>query len=111
MLFKNISYLDEYGNIQSNGYVRVENRNITYVGKDAPVQQQEEVFDGYGKLLMPGFVNSHSHTPMTLMRGYGEGMVLSKWLNECIFPFEARLLQEDIYHATLLGIANSKPAV
>ena len=105
MLFKNISYLDEDGNIQSNGYVRVENRNITYVGKDAPVPQQEDIFDGQGKLLMPGFVNSHSHTPMTLMRGYGEGMVLSKWLNECIFPFEARLLPEDIYHATLLGIA------
>ena len=39
---------------------------------------------------MPGFVNAHTHVPMTAMRGYGDGNNLQDWLEKFIFPTEAR---------------------
>jgi 5-methylthioadenosine/S-adenosylhomocysteine deaminase len=105
LLFRNISFLDKNGTIIPNQNVLIEGKTIQSVGNEIPEGYQGAVYEGQGKLLMPGFVNSHSHTPMTLMRGYGENMVLSKWLNDCIFPFEARLQPNDVYYATLLGIA------
>lgn len=105
MLFRNISYLDQTGTILFNQHILIEGKFIRSIGSQEPEGYRGPIFEGQGKLLMPGFVNSHSHTPMTLMRGYGENMVLSRWLNDCIFPFEAHLKPDDVYYATLLGIA------
>lgn len=105
MLFRNISFLDQTGTLIPNQYILIEGKFIRSIGNEEPQGYHGPVFEGQGKLLMPGFVNSHSHTPMTLMRGYGENMVLSRWLNDCIFPFEAHLTPDDVYYATLLGIA------
>ena len=66
-----------------------------------------EVYDGTGKVLMPAFYNAHGHSPMCLMRGYGEGLPLDRWLNERIFPFEDKLYSEAVYWATLLSMAES----
>ena len=54
---------------------------------------------------MPAFYNCHSHTAMTLMRGYGENLKLQDWLTTRIFPFEGHLDEEAIYWGTLLGAA------
>jgi len=67
----------------------------------------ERVLDGRGKLLAPGFYNTHTHAPMTLLRGYGENMLLMDWLEEKVFPFEQMLTGEDCYHATMLAAAES----
>ena len=52
--------------------------------------------DCTGKLLMPGLVNCHGHTAMTLVRGVGGGLPLQRWLEEAIFPIEARMTPEDV---------------
>jgi len=65
------------------------------------------VYDGKGKLLMSGFYNAHAHSPMSLLRGYGENMRLAEWLNERVFPFEAKLNGDDVYWGTLLSLAES----
>lgn len=62
---------------------------------------------GKGKLLMPGFYNAHAHSPMTLMRGYGENLALQDWLNNRIFPFEDKLTSDAVYWGTMLAIAES----
>ena len=49
-----------------------------------------------GGLLMPGLVNAHGHGPMTLLRGVGDGLPLGRWLNEEIWPREARLQPGDV---------------
>ena len=54
---------------------------------------------------MPGFVNAHSHSAMTLMRGYGENLALADWLNTRIFPFEAKLDGEAVYNGCMLAAA------
>jgi 5-methylthioadenosine/S-adenosylhomocysteine deaminase len=56
-----------------------------------------------GKLLMPGLVNCHGHTAMTLVRGLGGGLPLQRWLEEAIFPVEARMTAEDIRAGVVWG--------
>ena len=66
-----------------------------------------EEYDGTGKVLMPGFYNAHGHSPMCLMRGYGENLPLDRWLNEKTFPYEAKLDGDAVYWGTLLTMAES----
>jgi 5-methylthioadenosine/S-adenosylhomocysteine deaminase len=54
-------------------------------------------------LAMPGLVNAHGHAAMTLLRGAGDDMPLMNWLNERIFPLEAKLGAEAVYTGTLLA--------
>ena len=54
---------------------------------------------------MPGFVNAHTHVPMTLMRGYGGGCDLHTWLNDYIFPAEDRLDDRCVAAGAELGLA------
>ena len=54
---------------------------------------------------MPGLVNAHTHSPMTLFRGLKDDCTLDEWLNGYIWPAEARLSREDYYWGSLLGIA------
>jgi 5-methylthioadenosine/S-adenosylhomocysteine deaminase len=58
-----------------------------------------------GGLLMPGLVNAHSHSPMTLLRGQGEGLPLNRWLREVIWPREARIGPEDVFWGMSLAAA------
>jgi 5-methylthioadenosine/S-adenosylhomocysteine deaminase len=105
MLFKNISILDEGFSVKKNMYVGVENGRIDFLGDKMPEKDYGETFDGENKLLMSGLFNIHSHAAMSLLRGWGEDLALSDWLNTRIFPFEAKLTDEDIYNGTMLSIA------
>jgi len=58
-----------------------------------------------GGLLLPGLVNAHSHSPMTLLRGQGEGLPLQRWLREVIWPREARVAADDVYWGMALACA------
>ena len=107
MLFKNITILDENYDSKEGMYVGIKDDTIDYIGKEAPSQDYGESYNGQGKMLMSGFVNSHAHTPMTLMRGYGENLSLQDWLNHRIFPFEEKLNGNSVYYGMLLGIAES----
>lgn len=59
-----------------------------------------ETLDG---LMMPGLINSHAHTPMVLLRGAGEGLPVSTWLTEVMWPREGRLTADDVRLAMLAG--------
>jgi 5-methylthioadenosine/S-adenosylhomocysteine deaminase len=58
-----------------------------------------------GGLLMPGLVNTHAHTPMTLVRSAGDGLPLDRWLKEAVWPREARMTPEDAWWGMTLGSA------
>lgn len=105
MLFKNISYLDENFNLVSDAYVGTKNGVIEYISTEKPDWGYGEIYDGTGKLLIPGLVNNHCHAAMTLLRGYGEGLPLQEWLTEKVFPFEAKLTDDVVYWGALLGMA------
>lgn len=59
--------------------------------------------DCAGNLLMPGFKNAHAHSPMTFLRSRADDMELGRWLNEVVFPAEARLVDEDVYWCSRLA--------
>ncbi len=105
MLFKNISIITPSLEIQNNMYVGIEGDKIDYVGSEKPQKNYGEEYDGNKKLLSSGFVNLHTHSPMTLLRGYAENLPLDRWLNDRVFPFEDRLNCDRAYYGTMLSIA------
>lgn len=105
MLFCNIGLVDENFDYKENMYVGVQGDKIEYIGKAKPAKDYGEEYDGSRKVLMPGLVNAHTHSPMTLLRGYAENLPLDRWLNERVFPFEDRLNCDRAYYGTMLSIA------
>ncbi|MBS3787314.1 amidohydrolase [Candidatus Bipolaricaulota bacterium] len=67
----------------------------------------DRTIQGDGRLLLPGFVNAHSHLGMTIFRGYADDIELDSWLNEWIWPAEENLTPEEVYWASLLGIVEA----
>jgi len=74
-----------------NGAVAVNGGEITSLGKaDQYVQQRPaDVIDARGGIIMPGLINTHTHLPMTIFRGFADDLPLDVWLNEHMFPAEA----------------------
>lgn len=79
-----------------HGSIGVEDGRIAFLGEYVP-QEGDRVIDGQDHLVLPGFVNAHAHSPMTLLRGVGDDLPLSRWLQDAIFPREDRMTQEDFY--------------
>lgn len=88
------------------GEIGISDEKIVYVGngEGVPDLAWDEEIDCNGNLLMPGFKNAHTHSAMTLLRSYADDVPLDTWLNEKIFPVEAKMTGEDIYHLTKLAI-------
>ncbi|MEG2774278.1 MAG: amidohydrolase [Acetivibrio sp.] len=78
-----------------NGYLGIDGDKIIYIGKQKPEEVYDIEKDMTKKLLIPGLINGHSHSPMTLLRGEGSELPLKQWL-DCIVPIENRMEAEDI---------------
>ncbi|MCI8354560.1 MAG: amidohydrolase [Lachnospiraceae bacterium] len=89
------------------GEVRIRDERIEYVGeekRDEAVPSFDEEIDCGGNLLMPGFKDAHTHSGMTLLRSYADDLPLDKWLNQQVFPIEAKMTGEDVYELTKLAV-------
>lgn len=89
------------------GELWVEGSRITYIGpspsgKTRPVWDRE--IDADGNLIMPGFKDAHTHSAMTFLRSYADDLPLLEWLNQQVFPMEAKLTPEDIYWLSKLAV-------
>ncbi len=87
-----------------NAYILVEGNRISYVGTERPLGEFDEVMDASGMVAMPGLVNAHTHTAMTLLRSYADDMNLQDWLFQKIFPFEDTLTPQMVYEGSVRGI-------
>ena len=79
---------------------------IVAVGAEADLaatEQSDIRINRVGGLLMPGLVNTHAHTPMTLVRSAGDGMALQQWLTDAIWPREGKMSPDDAYWGMKLG--------
>lgn len=101
ILFKNAETID-----RGVCSVAVENEKIVRIS-EKPIEEKgfDRVLDLKGKLLIPGFYNTHCHAAMTLFRGYGEDMPLHKWLDDRILPAEEHLTDRSVYWASMTAIA------
>lgn len=82
--------------------VAISGNRIAAIG-NAVSGDADTVIDAAGKWLTPAFYNCHTHIPMVLFRGYADDLELFDWLNNHIWPAEARLEDEDIYRASRLA--------
>jgi len=84
--------------IYDEGAVAVVGDTIVAVGPQAEIQARYtswQTIDAAGKLVLPGFINGHTHAPMTLFRGLHDDVTLDDWLHKYIFPAEAKNVTED----------------
>lgn len=93
--------------VSSDMEVWVKGNRIAYVGEAKRGLEDGEVWDREidlnGNLLMPGLINGHTHSGMTFLRSNADDLPLDKWLNDRVFPLEAKLTEEDVYWCTLLA--------
>jgi len=107
LLIDNVSIIPmtEFNHIIEKGYIIIAEDTIQAVGAGtAPADSYDQKLDGTNLLALPGFVNAHTHAAMTLLRGYADDMPLMEWLEQKIWPLEARLTPEDVYWGTMLAI-------
>ena len=83
--------------------ILIEDNIISKIGVPSD-SQADTVIEAEGKAILPAFYNTHTHSPMTLMRGYGDDIPLDVWLNKYIWPFEDGLKSEDIRRGSELAI-------
>lgn len=87
------------------GEVWVKGRHIAYTGprKDTETVWDREI-DVKGNVVMPGFKNAHTHSAMTFLRSYADDLPLLDWLDKQVFPMEAKLTPDDMYHLSRLAV-------
>ena len=79
-----------------DAYLGVDGDVIGYIGTEKPQVPYDAEKDMTGRLLLPGLINCHGHTPMVLLRGVGSDLSLQEWLFGKIMPIEDKLTAEDI---------------
>ncbi|WP_296628247.1 amidohydrolase family protein, partial [uncultured Negativibacillus sp.] len=84
-----------------HGAIAIENDRIAAIGDSAELEAKyshaDEVFDFSGKVIFPGFINTHNHLFQTLLKGLGDDMELKDWLSNMMFPASVYLEPEDTY--------------
>lgn len=88
--------LDEHSRIHHDADLVIQDGRISLIGQVPQGLEADEVVDGHGRAAMPGLFNAHSHSPMTLLRGWAEDMPFPDWLPR-IWLAENHLSEEDVY--------------
>lgn len=109
VIIKDVSiYFD--GKLHDYKGLCIENDRIKYITNDEKIidnfqklHDKCDVISGKDKIAMPGLVNCHTHSPMTVLRNIGSDLPLHRWLFEEIFPREAKLTPEIVYNGSLYG--------
>lgn len=103
----NARYLDTDDMTVKKGTVCTDGERFSYVGDDenAPADDSfDRTYDLKNDLIIPGFCNAHTHSPMVFHRSFAEDLPLDRWLSEAVFPHEARLTPEDNYTLSKLAV-------
>jgi len=108
ILLKNadIITVNENNDLLKKSCVGISGTTIDYVG-DYNAELEDDyntVINCRGKIVMPGFINAHNHTPMSILRNYADDLKLMDWLFNKIFPIEDKLTPEAVHAAANLAI-------
>ena len=110
MIIKNISILSFTGlTVQKNMNILINAgriQNISTAVSDFTSKSTDRiVIDGTGKYIIPGLINAHAHTAMTLLRGVAEDVNVNDWFNKHVWVYEQSLTPKDVYIGTQIGAA------
>lgn len=104
-LIKNVTILTMIDDDQPIiGDILIEGDKIIKLGTQM-TDEVDEVIQGEGMIAMPGLINAHQHTPMSLLKGFSDDLKLMDWLEKKMLPAEARMTPEDIYWGAKLSMA------
>lgn len=104
-LIKNVTILTMIDDDQPiTGDILIEGDKIKKLGTQM-TDQVDAVIQGQGMVAMPGLINAHQHSPMSLLKGFSDDLKLMDWLEKKMLPAEARMTPEDIYWGAKLSMA------
>ena len=99
--------MDAHGDLIDSGAIAISADRIIEIGPAAQIAARyhaKQIIDATGKVVMPGLINTHTHVPMVLFRGIADDLKLSEWLQNYIFPAEAKNVDEEFVRwGTRLG--------
>ncbi len=87
------------------GSIGIADGKIVFVEKGVAELAGAQVIDARGMVAMPGLVNAHNHISMSLLRSHADDLPLMTWLNDHVWPFEAKMTRDDVRLGAELGIA------
>ena len=87
-----------------NAYLGIDGDTICYLGEARPEEAYDEEKSLQGKLVLPGLINCHNHSPMVFLRGIGSDLSLQDWLYHYIFPTEAKWTDRGVRIASELAM-------
>lgn len=103
--------------IRNGNVLRLINNKITIEKVDIAIQNNiiskigtfhegafDKVIDATDQVVMPGMINMHTHIPMKVLQGMGEGVRLESWLQDIIWPIERQMTADDVYVASKMAI-------
>ena len=98
-------------NLYFKGYLGIEGEKIAFVSTDkskaaefAASHPDAKQIDATGRIVMPGLINTHTHVAMALLRGISDDVPLMEWLEQHIWPVEAKMGYQEVYDGARLGI-------
>lgn len=100
----NCRYLDMREMSVKSGDIFIDGSKFTHVGSCPENENADRVIDLNNDLVIPGFNNAHTHSPMVFLRSFAEDLPLDRWLHEAVFPHEEKLTPEDNYTLTKLAV-------
>lgn len=105
IIFQDTQYVDVVaGEVLYHKDIEIKDGKIAAIA-GAHTLKGAEIIDARDLLLVPGFVNAHTHLGMSYFRNYADDMDLNTWLTKAIWPLEAHLTRDDIYWASMLSMA------
>jgi 5-methylthioadenosine/S-adenosylhomocysteine deaminase len=90
--------MDASRSIYNDGAIAIAGDSVLAAGPRAEIEARfhaPRTIDARGKLILPGFINGHTHVPMTLLRGLHDDVTLNDWLYKFIFPAEHKNVDEE----------------
>jgi len=110
LLFKNANMIGQNGESLTGIDIYIDGEYILALekndrNKELDWFEPDRIINAENMLVIPGLYNSHTHLPMTMLKGYAEDMPLDKWLSDKIWPAEKELTDIIVYYGALWGIA------
>ena len=94
--------MDGGGRVVAGGAVAIDGADIVAVDAADAIARQfrsDQTIDAGGQVVLPGLINTHTHAPMVLYRGLADDLALMDWLNNYIFPAEAKTVSPEFVRA------------
>jgi 5-methylthioadenosine/S-adenosylhomocysteine deaminase len=103
ILLKNANVISHDGKISSGKYIYIKDDKIDKICTSYTDNATNEI-DCSSYFITPGLVNLHAHSPMNIFKGIAEDVTADNWFNKEIWPYESKILSDDIYYGSLLSM-------